>query len=201
MPRPLLICDCDEVLVQFIAPFEAWLAREGYALSFGSLEFTGNIRHVESGVCPDHKAVRDLLFAFFESHLEDAPLMPGAAESLRAISDVADVVILTNIDEEHRERRAKALAAAGMPYRVLSNRGLKGKAVKELAATCTGPWLFVDDLSLHHESVASIAPDVNRLHFVADPRIQKLVPSCPDAHARFTAWDEALPYALATLGR
>lgn len=201
MPRPLLICDCDEVLVQFIAPFEAYLGREGYALSFDSLEFTGNIRHVETGAYPDRHAVGNMLFSFFEAHLEEAPLMPGAADALKAISDVADIVILTNIDEEHRERRAKALAAAGMPYRVLSNRGLKGKAVKELAATCTGPWLFIDDLSLHHESVASICPDVNRLHFVADPRVQQLVPVCADANARFTTWDEALPWALATLSR
>lgn len=201
MPRPLLICDCDEVLVQFLAPFEAYLNREGYVLSFDSLEFTGNIRHVESNTYPDRRAVRDLLFRFFEAHLEETPLMPGAADSLKAINEVADIVILTNIDEEHRERRAKALAAVGMPYRVLSNRGLKGKAVKELAAACTGPWLFVDDLSLHHESVASICPDVNRLHFVADPRVQQLVPSCPEANARFTNWQEALPWALATLGR
>lgn len=201
MPRPLLICDCDEVLVQFIGPFEAYLAREGYTLSFGTLEFEGNIRHVETGVYPDRRAVRDLLLAFFEAHLEEAPLMPGAVQALQAISEVADIVILTNIYEEHRERRQKQLDAHGMPYRVISNRGLKGKAVKELAATCTGPWLFVDDLSLHHQSVASICPDVNRLHFVADPRIQQLAPDCPEANARFTTWEEALPWALATLSR
>lgn len=201
MPRPLLICDCDEVLVQFISPFEAWLAREGYALSFGSLDFAGNIRHIDSGVYPDRRAVRELLFRFFEEHLEDAPPMPGAAESLRAIAEVADIVILTNIDAEHRERRERALAAAGMPYRVISNRGAKGRAVQELASACSGPWLFVDDLPLHHQSVASLCPEVNRLHFVADPRVQRLTPASPEAHARFTAWTEALPWALAALGR
>lgn len=201
MARPLLICDCDEVLVRFIEPFEAYLGREGYALSFDSLEFTGNIRHLESGEYPDRRAVRDMLFRFFEEHLEEAPLMPGAADALKAISEVADIVILTNIDEEHRERRERALAASGMPYRVVSNRGAKGKAVKELAAACTGPWLFVDDLSLHHQSVASLCPEVNRLHFVADPRVQELAPVCLEANARFAAWDEALPWALATLSR
>lgn len=201
MPRPLLICDCDEVLVQFIAPFEAYLGREGYALSFDSLDFDGNIHHVETGVAADKQAIRDLLFSFFEAHLEDTPLMPGATDALQAIGEVADIVILTNIDEEHRERRARALAAAGMPYRVLSNRGLKGKAVKELAASCTGPWLFVDDLSLHHQSVAKVCPEVNRLHFVSDPRVQRLIPTSPEANARFSAWDEALPWALASLGR
>lgn len=201
MPRPLLICDCDEVLVQFIAPFEAYLAREGYSLSFNSLEFAGNIRHEETGAYPDRKAVRELLFRFFDAHLEETPLMPGAAQALQQISEVADIVILTNIDAEHRERRAQALAAADMPYRVLSNRGLKGKAVQELAAACTGPWLFVDDLSLHHQSVAATCPDVNRLHFVADPRIQQLVPDCPEANARFTTWEDALPWALSALSR
>jgi len=201
MPRPLLICDCDEVLLQFIEPFEAWLKGQGYTLEFKSLEFTGNIRHEETGTLPDRAAVRDLLFRFFETELEAAPVMPGAPEALRDIAQVADVIILTNIDEAHRERRAKMLAGLGMPYPVLSNRGLKGKAVWELASRCAGPWLFVDDLALHHESVAATAPNVHRLHFVSDPRIEALSPACPHAHARFSVWEEALPYALGALAR
>lgn len=201
MPRPLLICDCDEVLLQFVGPFEAWLGRQGYSLSFESFSFAGNIRHVETGEVPDKPAVWELLFRFFEEELESAPVLPGAPEALQAISEVADVVILTNIAEAHRERRARMLAEVGMPYPVISNRGSKGKAVRELAARCSGPWLFVDDLALHHESVANVAPDVHRLHFVSDPRLQVLSPETPHAHARFDCWEKALPYALATLGR
>lgn len=201
MPRPLLICDCDEVLLQFVGPFEAWLSRQGYSLSFETLAFAGNIRHVETGAVPDKAAVWDLLFKFFETELEAAPVLPGAPEALRAINEVADVVILTNIAEDHRERREKMLASIGMPYPVLSNRGSKGKAVKELASRCTGPWLFVDDLALHHESVATVAPDVHRLHFVSDPRLHAISPECPHAHARFDCWEKALPYALEALSR
>ncbi|MGK2286726.1 HAD family hydrolase [Pedomonas sp. V897] len=201
MPRPLLICDCDEVLLQFVGPFEAWLGRQGYALSFESFSFAGNIRHIETGAVPDKAAVWQLLFDFFEAELESAPALPGAPEALRAISEVADVVILTNIAEEHRERREKMLASIGMPYPVVSNRGSKGKAVKALAERCSGPWLFVDDLALHHESVANTAPDVHRLHFVSDPRLQALAPACPHAHARFDSWEKALPYALEALAR
>lgn len=200
MHRPLLICDADEVLVHFVAPFEQFLAREGYLLSLETFALSGNIRRRTTGEAASEEQVRTFLFNFFETSLESAPAVTGAAAALGAIAQIADIVILTNIDEAHRQRRAAALAALGMPYPVLANQGGKGKAVKSLVQERRAPALFVDDFASHHKSVASIAPSVHRLHFIADARLHGIAPAAPDAHARIDAWDEALPYILGVLG-
>ena len=59
--------------------------------------------------------------------------------------------------------------------------------------------VFVDDLAVHHESVAKHAPQVWRLHMIAEPRLAAHTPPAPHAHARIDAWDEALPWILERL--
>jgi hypothetical protein len=54
--------------------------------------------------------------------------------------------------------------------------------------------VFVDDLAVHHESVAKHAPETWRLHMIAEPRLAAPTPPAPDAHARIDGWDEALPW-------
>ena len=52
--------------------------------------------------------------------------------------------------------------------------------------------LFVDDLPVHHESVAKHAPEVWRLHMIGEPRLAGVVPPAPHAHARIDDWREAV---------
>ncbi|WP_204283182.1 hypothetical protein, partial [Klebsiella pneumoniae] len=52
--------------------------------------------------------------------------------------------------------------------------------------------VFVDDLAVHHESVAKHAPQVFRLHMVAEPSLAPSVARAPHAHARIDDWREAL---------
>lgn len=194
MNRPLLICDADEVLVAFVEPLTRFLDGRDYDLTLDSFALSGNIRHRLRGDVADRPTVARLISDYFDTSLESAPAVPGAAEALSAIAQQADVVILTNVEEAHRQRRQAALAALGMPYPVMANQGPKGAAVRDLVASRRGPVLFVDDLPPHHSSVAQTAPQVHRLHFVADPRLRTLIPAAADAHARIDDWPEALPY-------
>src|SRR3546814_7955502 len=59
--------------------------------------------------------------------------------------------------------------------------------------------VFVDDLAEHHASVAEIAPEVFRLHMVAEPRLARHVPPAPAAHARIDRWADALPWIMEPL--
>ncbi|HEX8442082.1 MAG TPA: HAD family hydrolase, partial [Allosphingosinicella sp.] len=52
--------------------------------------------------------------------------------------------------------------------------------------------VFVDDLAVHHESVAKHAPQVWRLHMIAEPRVAPHIPPAPHAHARIDDWGEAV---------
>jgi len=62
--------------------------------------------------------------------------------------------------------------------------------------------VFIDDLAVHHESVATIAPQVHRLHFCGEPAIAAHIPcahTAGHAHARIDRWDQALPWLIETL--
>ena len=201
MSRPLVICDCDEVLLHFVGPFTDYLAAEhDLALHLDSFALSGNIRRPDgSTVAQEH--FMPLLNGFFDTHMPTQTPAPGAAAALAALARDCDIVILTNVDDRHNALRTSELARLGMPYRVVTNNGPKGRPVAALMdeyGAKTGA--FVDDLPPHHGSVKRAAPHVFRLHMVADPRLHALIPAAPDADARVDTRPAALPILQAALG-
>src|SRR3546814_3688806 len=82
-------------------------------------------------------------------------------------------------------------------HRVLCNRGGKGRPVRELLQELKpSVTVFVDDRAVHHESVAKHAPEVWRLHMIAEPKSAVHMPPAPHAHARIDEWDEARGWIL-----
>jgi hypothetical protein len=53
------------------------------------------------------------------------------------------------------------------------------------------PVFFLDDITHNIDSVAEHAPDVHRIHFVADPRLAKLIGPASGASKRIDVWEEA----------
>lgn len=198
MSRPLLISDCDEVLLHMIGHFAEWLD-EAHELDF-ALDVPGfreAIRDREGRPVAAER-VRPLLDLFFESEMHRQNVVPGAAAALAAIGREADIVILTNIGDQYQAGRVAQLEAFDIRHRVLCNRGGKGRPVLELIEDMRpSAAVFIDDLAVHHESVANHAPEVRRLHMVAEPRLAAHTPPAPHAHARIDDWDRALPWILA----
>ncbi len=196
--KPLLILDCDEVILEFASPLARWL-REAHAidLQFRSFALVGNMHHMASGAPVEPAEFAPLLDGFFEhgQHLQ-APA-PGAIEALTALRKDADLVVLTNIPAAWRDIRLDILKGHGLDVPVYANDGPKGRMVKDLAQGRRA--VFVDDLPPHHTSAAKHAPDVGRLHMVADATLRTLIPAAPDAHARIDSWDEAEHWIRATL--
>ena len=56
--------------------------------------------------------------------------------------------------------------------------------------------VFIDDLPVHHQSVAEHAPQVWRLHMIAEPRVAAHIPPSPHSHARIDDWSEATSWIL-----
>lgn len=196
MSRPLIICDCDEVLLHFAAPFRDYLSSiHDMELNFASFSLVGSIRRRACGSGLTQADVEPLLDGFFEAWIDRQYPAHGAVEALADLNRSADIIILTNVKDMVRTRRGAELKRHGMPYDVLCNRGPKGPPVAALLAERQPTAaIFIDDLPPHHSSVAKHAPEVHRLHMVADPELRGLIPAASDANARIDDWASALPY-------
>ena len=198
MSTPLLITDCDEVLLHMLVHFAEWLD-EAHDLDFAldAPGFRDAVREKGTGEKVADERLWPLLGGFFESEMHRQNVVPGAVEALRTIGEEAEIVILTNIGDEYEAGRVAQLEALDIRHRVLCNRGGKGRPVVELIEEMRpSAAVFVDDLAVHHESVASHAPEVWRLHMIAEPKVAAHMPAAPFAHARIDAWQEAVPWIL-----
>lgn len=190
MTRPLIITDCDEVLLHMVVPFRAWLD-ETHDVHFNMHDrgFAEALRHKDSGLVIERERVWALLVEFFDTEMHRQAPISGAVEALGRLAQVADIVVLTNIGERHHQLRVEQLASHGMGLPVHWNAGPKGRPLARIVAErAPSVALFIDDLAEHHESVARHAPGVWRLHMVGEPEIAPTVAPAPGAHARIDDW-------------
>ena len=201
MARPLLISDCDEVLLHMVSHFDAWLGEaHGIRFAFETGNFGEAMTHAATGELVAADQVWPLLEQFFRLEMHRQTVVPGAVEALGRIGEIADIVILTNLGDEAHPWRVEQLARHGIRHEVVCNRGGKGEPVRSIVerygATAA---VFVDDLPVHHASVAKHAPEVHRLHMVAEPRLAPAVPTAEHAHVRIDDWPTATDWILERL--
>jgi hypothetical protein len=199
--RPLLITDCDEVLLHMVGHFAEWLETEHKVqFAFHTGRFSDAMTNLATGEVLELDQCWILLDAFFRSEMHRQTLVPGAVEALGRIGEVADIVILTNLGSEAHPWRVEQLARHGISHEVICNSGGKGspvaKIVRRHRATSA---VFVDDLPQHHASVAKHAPKVWRLHMIAEPRVAAAIPPAEHAHARIDDWPAACDWILERL--
>jgi hypothetical protein len=193
--RPLIVSDCDGVLLHFIAPFIDYLDQvHGLTLSLVTPMLTGNIKLADGSHLPASE-FPPLLDGFFADWMHNQHPIIGAADSLGQLARDCDVVVLTNIADHHAERRTLELARLGMPYRVIGNQGGKGAPMQKLLDEFQpSEAIFIDDLPPNHTSVKAHVPHVHRLHMVAEHEVRHLIPQSPDAHARHDDWPAMLSH-------
>ncbi|MCJ8191236.1 HAD family hydrolase [Sphingomicrobium aestuariivivum] len=201
--RPLLICDCDEVLLHMVAHFEAWLDEsENIHFDLESGEFADGLTYRDGGHTVPEEEVWPLLEKFFRREMHRQTLVPGAREALETLGEHGDIVILTNIGHEAHGFRVEQLRGFGLDHEVVTNRGGKGRPVlKLLQRHHPSAAVFVDDLHSQHRSVKKHAPGVRRLHMVAEPRLAPAIPASHHAHARIDDWALATQWILEQWGR
>ena len=196
--RPLLICDCDEVLLHMVRHFGVWL-RERHDIAFApdGGDFANSMTRADGSTIA-REEMWGLIRQFFPAEMDRQTLVPHAREALAALAERADIVILTNLEDDCRGARITQLERFGIAHRVETNQGGKGDPVARLVAEHGNPvTVFVDDLAVHHHSVARHAPGVHRLHMVSEPSIAANIPFAPHAHARIDDWREAREWIAA----
>ena len=186
--RPLLLVDVDEVLGLFMQGFGRFLEGRGLEFRVDRFALFQNIyRPGESQHLPVEEG-RIHFDDFFRLGCGDMEPAPGGPEALRALSQRANVVILTNAPGPARMARARWLGRHGMDYPLVLNTGPKGPVAALMARQVTARAAFIDDLISNLDSVAESAPGVNRFQMVADPRLQPLAPTAPERHTRIDDW-------------
>ena len=201
MNRPLVITDCDEVLMHMVVPFAKWVDEEhGVLFRIEDASFAGALKRKECGTPLEAAEVWPLLDGFFTTEMTRQYPIPGALAAMAEIARHADIVVLTNVGPEHQQRRIDQLALHDFHAPVIGSRGGKGEPVRRLIEQYRpSVAIFIDDLAGHHHSVAKEAPDVWRLHLVGEPAIADKIAPSPHAHARIDDWAMAQGWILARL--
>jgi hypothetical protein len=191
--RPLVIVDVDEVLLRFVAGFDDFLRGQSLFLDLATYRLHGNVKRVD-----DRTAILDVevtaLLEEFRRDLDWLEPVEGARESLSALSESVEVVVLTNITPEQAVPRARNLAKLGFDFPLLANSGLKGPAVKHLANHAGAQAWFIDDIPQQLASAAEHAPGVTRIHLVGDARLKPLLPPSPHANLYAEDWAAAAAF-------
>ncbi|NIJ40049.1 hypothetical protein FHS78_000304 [Parvibaculum indicum] len=189
--RPLIVTDCDEVLVAFLKGLERYLEANDLWIDLQSFALSGNIKHRGTNEPVPPKEMPALLERFFDTETHRLEAVEGAAEALSGLSKRAQVVVLSNLPLTQRRARIDNLAAQGLDYPVIANQGLKGGPVRRLAELVEAPVFFLDDLPPNISSVAEAHEPSYRIHFIADERLAKLLGPAKDSHFHTTDWNKA----------
>ncbi|MEP1443578.1 MAG: hypothetical protein ABJK39_11280 [Hyphomicrobiales bacterium] len=192
--KPLLICDVDEVILHFVAPFEEFLASRNAQLKKQSFKLSGNIIDLASGSAYSMKESGELIQEFHNISVDQQSPVDGAIAGLKRLSETYAIVFLTNVAATLTERRREHLASIGAPYPVLQNEGSKANMVQTLAKDLTAPIVFIDDLPPHHLAVKAAEPRVNCIHFMADDTYRSIVTFDAEIGKKTESWSEIIDH-------
>jgi len=204
MSRPLLVTDCDEVLLHMVCHFRDWLGAQ-HAIDFAmeGNDFATALRRRDGGEVLDKEEIWRLLGSFFDTEMDSQLPIAGALEALAEIGRHADVVVLTNLPDACQAARTAQLRKLGVDVPVFTNQGPKGAALQRIVADHGATRaVFIDDIASHHRSASIETPAVRRLHLCGEPLLAPHIDcalAAGHAHARIDTWDEALPWVLAAL--
>lgn len=206
MSRPLIISDCDEVLLYMVAPFRDWLDEEhGVEFRMNGNDFANALRWQESGEVLAPADIWRMLGLFFDTEMPRQTPIPGGIAALNQLGEQADVVVLTNLVDKRQQMRMEQLAQHGLHARVFTNQGPKGPALQAILDEYQpSRAIFIDDLAQHHRSARETVGGITTLHLCGEPL---LAPHIDCAHAsghadaRIDTWDEALPWLTEQLNK
>src|SRR3546814_13675255 len=95
MTRPLVITDCDEVLMHMVVPFAEWVdAEHGVIFRIEDASFANALKRKECGTPLEAAEVWLLLDGFFRKEMVRQYQIHGALSAMAGIAAEADIVVL-----------------------------------------------------------------------------------------------------------
>jgi hypothetical protein len=189
--RPLVVCDIDEVVLEFISPFTTFLRANNYDLLPRSFRLHGNIVSLSDGTEPSDAVIAEFQESFFGTQdLWQMPA-PGAVETLAALSTDADIVFLTAMPPRHQPVRRALLDRFGLDFPMVATEQPKGPVVAQLHRNRTLPVVFIDDIARNLHSVREQVPECLLITMMANADFRAFAPVPSEGVQSATNWDEA----------
>ncbi|MEM6461044.1 MAG: hypothetical protein AAF724_03930 [Pseudomonadota bacterium] len=188
--RPLIICDVDEVALEFVSPFAGFLKARGYELLPRSFRLTGNIVSLESGVEAAKETVRELLDAFFAEQLDWQVPANGARKSLSNLSAHADIVFLTAMSPRHYEARRAVLDRHDLHYPLVATVEEKGPLISEIHDERDHTVVFIDDMAPNLQSAKRHLPHAIAINYMSNDHFRTMAPHPGDDIVSAETWGE-----------
>lgn len=189
--RPLIISDVDDVILQFIAPFEQFLNARALKFLPRSFKLTGNIIGIDDEQPVGELAVRQALHDFFaEQHLWQT-VFEHVTDVLPELAHEADIVFLTAMPPQFAAARRAHLDTLGLTYPLVAVDTAKGPVAARIRDRHTGPVVFVDDMAHNLASVAQHIPDCLLLSLAPPSAVHALAPRPPENARIVPNWLEA----------
>jgi hypothetical protein len=174
--KPLIICDIDEVVMEFLDPLQAYLASVEHRLHPDSFRLHGNIRRIADDVCATNEEVDAFEEAFFASQDKWQTPVRGAHDVLASLRDEADIIFLTAMPPRHGVLRRTLLDLHGFGYPMVATQEAKGPVAASLIGMRDVPSVFIDDIARNLHSVRDHAPACLLVHLMANDIFRALAP-------------------------
>lgn len=189
--KPLIVCDIDDVVLHFAAPFQDFLREQRLELLPRSFRLTGNIVAVDTQIAVEPGEVRRLIEAFFEAQENHQIPMDLVVQTLCELSAEADVVFLTAMPPRHRDRRRRLLDRLDLPFPLIASEDAKGPIMQRLHGNRSLPSVFIDDMAHNLQSVRDHLPDCLLIHLMPDSPLHLLAPHPGEDVIRAADWPHA----------
>ncbi|MDY8109516.1 hypothetical protein U0C82_10230 [Fulvimarina sp. 2208YS6-2-32] len=187
----LLVLDIDEVVLQFIGPFQTLLRENGIELHFDSYKLTGNARSQATGAALASAELDGLMQRLYAEQASRQPPAEGVQAALSALDPDVDIVFLTAMDPDYHDERRATLDRAGLAYPMIATERSKGGVVAELARRWDGPIVFIDDLPPNLETVRRSVPHAHLVHLMAHHGFRPHLPALPKGAHAARDWTDA----------
>ena len=187
---PLLICDADEVIFNFMDSFDEFLYVNNMYFSYETFKLNGNILQKKNNIPISSNEVPRIITNFFEHYTMKMPFIKNAKEVLKELSYRINIIILSNIPKASSLNRINYLKQNDMHYTFICNEGPKNIKCMELEKLTNKNIFFIDDLPSQIASVSNSCKNIITIHFLQNKKLIKIIPEVKDCNYKVNNWND-----------
>jgi len=194
--KPLLISDADEVILNFVQAFETYLNSIGLYYDLSSYALFGNIKKIKENIAIENDQITKHITDFYNLHTEEISFVNESIKYLGKIKNDLDcqIIVVSNLPHHNREKREISFRKNGLDFPIISNSGLKGLTIKEIAKNQKNKIFFIDDISANLLSAHNEVDGIKLIHYISDKRLEKLASTPKEVDFKAKDWKEIYNY-------